>query len=173
MYLSPLPSIPPLQTTHPPQYISSHVLPVVVWSLATVWTELSKGFLFVNLCCDIHPIYKKSPSVRCPYTGAAYLPDLKGKTDALTELTEISAGLSECNACPLGPYISPPPHASIIGAAFTTPHDPPAAKHPIVCSQFDQFNNPLPLTPHSPLCVTGKVFFITNCKPDCSSTLCG
>ena len=67
--------------------------------------------------------------------------------DALTELTEISAGLSECNARPLGPYVSPPPHASIIGAAFTAPHDPPAAKHPIVRSRFDQFNDPLPLAP--------------------------
>jgi len=38
------------------------------------------------------PIYKGSPSVRCPYTDAAYLPEYKGHLDPLTELTEI--GLS-------------------------------------------------------------------------------
>lgn len=40
------------------------------------------------------PIYKKSPSVRCPYTDAAYLPNFKGNMDALTELTEIGATAS-------------------------------------------------------------------------------
>jgi coatomer subunit alpha len=38
------------------------------------------------------PIYKGSPSVRCPYTDATYLPEYKGHLDPLTELTEI--GLS-------------------------------------------------------------------------------
>ncbi|KAI6116323.1 coatomer WD associated region-domain-containing protein [Pisolithus sp. B1] len=37
------------------------------------------------------PIYKKSPLVRCPYTDAAYLPELRGKLDPLIELTEIGA----------------------------------------------------------------------------------
>ncbi len=40
------------------------------------------------------PIYKGSPSVRCPYTGAAYLPELKGKLDALLGLAEIGAAAS-------------------------------------------------------------------------------
>ncbi|PIL23467.1 transporter [Ganoderma sinense ZZ0214-1] len=37
------------------------------------------------------PIYKGSPSVRCPYTDAAYLPQYKGQLDPLVELTEIGA----------------------------------------------------------------------------------
>ncbi|KAK0238015.1 coatomer WD associated region-domain-containing protein [Armillaria nabsnona] len=40
------------------------------------------------------PIYKGSPSVRCPYTDAAYLPEFKGKLDPLTQLTEIGAAAS-------------------------------------------------------------------------------
>jgi coatomer protein complex subunit alpha (xenin) len=37
------------------------------------------------------PIYKGSPAVRCPYTGASFLPEHKGKLDPLTRLTEIGA----------------------------------------------------------------------------------
>jgi len=37
------------------------------------------------------PIYKGSPSVQCPYTGAHYLPEFKGKLDPLLQLTEIGA----------------------------------------------------------------------------------
>ncbi|KAI9441289.1 coatomer subunit alpha-2 [Lactarius indigo] len=37
------------------------------------------------------PIYKGSPSVRCPYTDAAFLPEFKGTLDPLTRLTEIGA----------------------------------------------------------------------------------
>jgi coatomer protein complex subunit alpha (xenin) len=40
------------------------------------------------------PIYKGSPSVRCPYTDAAYLPEYKGHLDPLTELAEIGLGSS-------------------------------------------------------------------------------
>ena len=40
------------------------------------------------------PIYKGSPSVRCPYTDAAYHPEYKGTLDPLTELTEIGLGSS-------------------------------------------------------------------------------
>jgi coatomer protein complex subunit alpha (xenin) len=40
------------------------------------------------------PIYKGSPSVRCPYTDAAYLPEYKGHLDPLTELAEIGLGAS-------------------------------------------------------------------------------
>jgi len=50
-YLSPLPSIPPLQL-HVRRNISesspSRVLPVAVWSLAAIWTELSEGFRFIS-----------------------------------------------------------------------------------------------------------------------------
>ncbi|KAA1472048.1 Coatomer, alpha subunit [Dentipellis sp. KUC8613] len=37
------------------------------------------------------PIYKGSPSVRDPYTDAAFLPEFKGTLDPLTRLTEIGA----------------------------------------------------------------------------------
>ncbi|KAI5120086.1 hypothetical protein M0805_001242 [Coniferiporia weirii] len=40
------------------------------------------------------PIYKGSPSVTDPYTGAPYLPEFKGKLDPLLELTEIGAAVS-------------------------------------------------------------------------------
>ncbi|KAF9530156.1 coatomer subunit alpha-2 [Crepidotus variabilis] len=40
------------------------------------------------------PIYKGSPSVHCPYTDAAYLPEYKGKLDSLVQLTEIGASAS-------------------------------------------------------------------------------
>ncbi|KAI9509049.1 coatomer subunit alpha-2 [Russula earlei] len=37
------------------------------------------------------PIYKGSPTVRCPFTDAAFLPEFKGTLDPLTRLTEIGA----------------------------------------------------------------------------------
>jgi len=40
------------------------------------------------------PIYKWSPSIRCPYTGAAYLPEFQGKLDRLLGLAEIGAAAS-------------------------------------------------------------------------------
>ncbi|KLO13353.1 coatomer subunit alpha-2 [Schizopora paradoxa] len=40
------------------------------------------------------PIYTGSPSVTCPYTGASYLPEFKGKLDSLLGLTEIGAAAS-------------------------------------------------------------------------------
>lgn len=40
------------------------------------------------------PIYKGSPSVTCPYTGAAYLPEYSGKLDSLLGLTEIGSPAS-------------------------------------------------------------------------------
>ncbi|KAF5389654.1 hypothetical protein D9757_004110 [Collybiopsis confluens] len=40
------------------------------------------------------PIFKGSPSVQCPYTNAAFLPQYKGLLDPLTELTEIGATAS-------------------------------------------------------------------------------
>ncbi|KAG6331595.1 hypothetical protein ID866_7493 [Astraeus odoratus] len=49
-------------------------------------------FTEFEICAGSYtPIYKKSPSVRCPYTDAAYLPEFKGKLDRLIELTEIGA----------------------------------------------------------------------------------
>ncbi|KAF8586601.1 coatomer subunit alpha-2 [Ramaria rubella] len=37
------------------------------------------------------PIYKGSPSVQCPYTGAFFLPEFKENLDPLTRLTQIGA----------------------------------------------------------------------------------
>lgn len=37
------------------------------------------------------PIYKGSPSVRCPFTRASFLPEHKGKICPLTLVTEIGA----------------------------------------------------------------------------------
>ncbi|KAK2464560.1 hypothetical protein APHAL10511_003418 [Amanita phalloides] len=40
------------------------------------------------------PIYKGSPSVRCPYTDAIFLPQYQGSLDPLTQLTEIGSTAS-------------------------------------------------------------------------------
>jgi len=40
------------------------------------------------------PIYKGSPTVRCPYTNAAFLPEYSGQLEPLTRLTEIGAASS-------------------------------------------------------------------------------
>ncbi|KAG8856653.1 hypothetical protein FRB91_000492 [Serendipita sp. 411] len=48
-----------------------------------------------DICAaSLTPIYKGSPSVRCPYTGAAFQPQFKGMLDPLTQLTEIGAPAS-------------------------------------------------------------------------------
>ncbi|KIJ61120.1 hypothetical protein HYDPIDRAFT_31627 [Hydnomerulius pinastri MD-312] len=71
-----------------------------------------------------------------------------------------------CEARPLGPYVTPPPNASAMEAAYNAPHDPHAPKHPILRSRFDQFaDNALALAPSNPLQVAGQVFFITNGEP--------
>ncbi|KAG1902148.1 coatomer WD associated region-domain-containing protein [Suillus fuscotomentosus] len=52
-------------------------------------------FTEFEICAATYtPIYKGSPSVRCPYTDAAFLPEFKGKLDPLIELTEIGATAS-------------------------------------------------------------------------------
>ena len=52
-------------------------------------------FTAFEICAaSLTPIYKGSPSVRCPYTGAAFLLEYKGKLDPLTQLTEIGAPAS-------------------------------------------------------------------------------
>lgn len=49
-------------------------------------------FIEFEICAaSFTPIYKGSPSVRCPYTNAAFLPEYQGKLEPLTELTEIGA----------------------------------------------------------------------------------
>ncbi|KIM31135.1 hypothetical protein M408DRAFT_327425 [Serendipita vermifera MAFF 305830] len=52
-------------------------------------------FTEFEICAaSLSPIYKGSPSVRCPYTGAAFKPEFKGQLDPLTQLTEIGAPAS-------------------------------------------------------------------------------
>lgn len=71
-----------------------------------------------------------------------------------------------CEARPLGPFVTPPPNAAEIEAAFTAPRDPHTPAHPIIRSRFDQFSeNAIDLAESSPLQVAGQVFFITNGEP--------
>lgn len=71
-----------------------------------------------------------------------------------------------CNARPLGPYVTPPPNAETIEAAFNAPHDPSKPTHVIVRNRFDQFaDNALDVAPTNPLQVAGQAFFITNGEP--------
>lgn len=52
-------------------------------------------FTEFEICAATYtPMYKGSPAVHDPYTDAAYLPQYKGRLDALTELTEIGAPAS-------------------------------------------------------------------------------
>ena len=71
-----------------------------------------------------------------------------------------------CEARPLGPYVTLPPGAADIEAAFNAPRDPLTLAHPILRSRFDQFSdNALELAESSPLQVAGQAFFITNGEP--------
>ncbi|KAF9046323.1 C-3 sterol dehydrogenase [Panaeolus papilionaceus] len=75
-----------------------------------------------------------------------------------------------CEARPLGPYITPPPNAEKIAAAFENPEST-ATPRPVTRTRFD------PLSEHglkreklrrpevNPLQVAGQVFFITNGEP--------
>jgi len=52
-------------------------------------------FTEFNICAaSFTPIYKGSPSVKCPYTGAHYLPRYQGMLDPLLHLTQIGAPAS-------------------------------------------------------------------------------
>lgn len=71
-----------------------------------------------------------------------------------------------CKARPLGPYLTPPPNATAIEAAFNAPYDTSKLTHAIVRNRFDQFSeNALDVAPTNPLQVAGQVFFITNGEP--------
>lgn len=75
-----------------------------------------------------------------------------------------------CEARPLGPYVTLPPNAEKIAAAFADPNPPPSSR-PIVRTRYDplsdyslvrsKIHNPT----ISPLQVAGQVFFITNGEP--------
>jgi coatomer protein complex subunit alpha (xenin) len=45
-----------------------------------------------DICAATYtPIYRGSPCVTCPYTGATYLPEFKGQLDPLLSMTELGA----------------------------------------------------------------------------------
>ncbi|KAH7913385.1 3-beta hydroxysteroid dehydrogenase/isomerase family-domain-containing protein, partial [Hygrophoropsis aurantiaca] len=71
-----------------------------------------------------------------------------------------------CEARPLGPYVTLPPNADKIEAAFNAPPGARNITHPVMRSRFDQFSdNALAVAPTSPLQVAGQAFFITNGEP--------
>ncbi|KAH7927634.1 C-3 sterol dehydrogenase [Leucogyrophana mollusca] len=71
-----------------------------------------------------------------------------------------------CEARPLGPYVTPPPNAEKLEAAFNAPPGVRNITHPVMRSRFDQFSdNALAVAPSSPLQVAGQAFFITNGEP--------
>lgn len=52
-------------------------------------------FTEFDICAASYtPIYKGSPLVKDPFTGACFLPDYLGKLSPLTEVTEIGAHAS-------------------------------------------------------------------------------
>ncbi|KAG2354416.1 3-beta hydroxysteroid dehydrogenase/isomerase family-domain-containing protein [Suillus spraguei] len=96
---------------------------------------------------------------------------LKAKLHLDRALQPVSATIKAkraptCEARPLGPYVTLPPNAAEMEAAFNAPLDPHAPAHPIIRSRFDQFSdNAIDLAESSPLQVAGQVFFITNGEP--------
>ncbi|KDR82745.1 hypothetical protein GALMADRAFT_112718 [Galerina marginata CBS 339.88] len=75
-----------------------------------------------------------------------------------------------CEARPLGPYVSPPPNAEKIAAAFEDP-DFERTLRPVIRTRFDQLSEhalkraKLTHPDLNPLQVAGQVFFITNGEP--------
>lgn len=75
-----------------------------------------------------------------------------------------------CEARPLGPYITLPPNAEKIAAAFTSPNPTPSQR-PVVRTRFDPLSTATVARTKSgdpssyPLQVAGQAFFITNGEP--------
>ncbi|KAF8908903.1 C-3 sterol dehydrogenase [Gymnopilus junonius] len=75
-----------------------------------------------------------------------------------------------CEARPLGPYVTPPPNAEKIAAAFEDPNYERTPR-PVLRTRFDQLSEPalkrakLSRPDVHPLQVAGQVFFITNGEP--------
>jgi coatomer protein complex subunit alpha (xenin) len=57
-------------------------------AIEITYDELSE---FEVCAASFTSISKGSPSVRCPYTDAAFLPQYQGELDPLTRLTQIGA----------------------------------------------------------------------------------
>ncbi|KAH9480459.1 Sterol-4-alpha-carboxylate 3-dehydrogenase, decarboxylating [Psilocybe cubensis] len=75
-----------------------------------------------------------------------------------------------CEARPLGPYVTPPPNAAKIAAAFEDPNFA-ATPRPVIRTRFDQLSDhalkraKVNYPDIHPLQVAGQVFFITNGEP--------
>lgn len=75
-----------------------------------------------------------------------------------------------CESRPLGPYVTPPPNAEKIAAAFVDPNPPPSIR-PVVRTRFDALSeyglnySKLQHPDVNPLQVAGQAFFITNGEP--------
>lgn len=86
------------------------------------------------------------------------------------DLTTGKYRVPTCEARPLGPYITPPPNAEKIAAAFEDPHSE-VVQRPVMRTRFDQFSEyalqraKLANPDVNPLQVAGQVFFITNGEP--------
>ncbi|KIK39687.1 hypothetical protein CY34DRAFT_320631 [Suillus luteus UH-Slu-Lm8-n1] len=112
-----------------------------------------------------------SPSLPASSQETLITDSLKAELHLDRALQPVSATIGvkrvpTCEARPLGPFVTPPPNAAEIEAAFTAPRDPHTPAHPIIRSRFDQFSdNAIDLAESSPLQVAGQVFFITNGEP--------
>jgi sterol-4alpha-carboxylate 3-dehydrogenase (decarboxylating) len=112
-----------------------------------------------------------SPSLTASSQDTLTIDSLKAELHLDRALQPVSATIGAkrvptCEARPLGPYVTLPPNAAEIEAAFTAPRDPRTPAHPIIRSRFDQFSdNAIDLAETSPLQVAGQAFFITNGEP--------
>lgn len=88
---------------------------------------------------------------------------------ASIDITTGEHRIPTCEARPLGPYLTPPPNAEKIEAAFKAPLDKQvleAGSRPVLRSRFDQLSEvAMARAKTSPLQVAGQVFFITNGEP--------
>ncbi|KAF8177999.1 C-3 sterol dehydrogenase [Pholiota molesta] len=87
------------------------------------------------------------------------------------DLTTGRHRIPTCDARPLGPYVTPPPDADKIAAAWADPAAADAAPRPVVRTRFDPLSEyalqraKLAAPDAHPLQVAGQVFFITNGEP--------
>ncbi|KAF9476530.1 C-3 sterol dehydrogenase [Pholiota conissans] len=87
------------------------------------------------------------------------------------DLTTGHHRIPTCEARPLGPYITPPPNAEKIAAAFADPTGAGMVPRPVMRTRFDQLSEyslqraKLARPDVNPLQVAGQVFFITNGEP--------
>lgn len=95
-------------------------------------------------------------------------PEERDLTSSHLPSIDLTTGLHRiptCQARPLGPYLTLPPNAEKISAAFTSLDFEPSNR-PVVRSRFDPLSvDSLSKQVESPLQVAGQAFFITNGEP--------